>query len=261
MFEKSSDSGESFSPRVMLNWHVADGQTLRGGVSKAQRPPTSFEKYSNVRYTYNGNPLEVTWVARGGVHPEKVVAREIGYLGDFPQWGLNLDVRVFHESVQDSIKNIIYPNPDAMIGWAKDFANVEDFNIRGIEYQMKWKPWQGAQLILNQSLVDSSWTDGGSTFYSPHPYLSSGLMLVQKLPGGADLSLMYHQADETNYAGSAVMLPAMSRTDVRLAWPLRFGAKRGEVSFVVQNLGPANPDFLQDFYFRRQAFVMLKLDN
>ena len=266
LYEKSSLSGDSFMPRLMLNWHVADGQTLRWGVSKAQRPPSTYEKFSNTRYYLNvdGAPgVVVDRAARGGVLPEKIVSHEIGYLGDFPRFGVNLDVRLFHEKVTDSIKYIAYPNADGLFygGYTIDFANVENFDIHGLEYQLKWRPWAGGQFVVSQSLVDSSWTDGGSSLYKPQPYLSSGLMVMQKLPGGADLSVMYHQTDATNFAGTAVMAPAMSRTDVRLAWPLRFGAKRGEVALVVQNLGPANPDFVPEFKFRQQAFVMLKLEH
>lgn len=268
MFEKNSQSGDIFSPRLMFNWHVAEGHTLRWGTSQAQRPPTTFEKFSNVRYVYNGTPLHVTWVARNGAQPEKIWTREVGYLGDFPRYGFNLDLRVFNEAIQNSIKNTIYPNNASMNGYAGDFANVEDFTIEGVEYQLKWQPWRGAQLMLSQSLVDSSWTDGGNIRYKPRPYLSSSLMLMQHLPGGTELSLIYHQADATNFPGGqgqvpgdTGMSPAISRTDVRLAYPLRFGSKRGEVSLVVQNLGPTNSDFLLDFKFRQQAFVMLKLEN
>ena len=266
LFEKSSVNGGSFMPRVMFNWHATEGQTWRWGLSKAQRPPSIYEKFSNTRYylDVNGAPgVVVSSVSRGGVRPEKVSAFELGYLGDFPRLGVNMDVRLFQEEVRDAIKYVAYPHPDALLtgGRAIDFANVEDFTIRGLEYQLKWRPWSGAQFILNQSWVDSSWTDGGSSLYTPQPYLSSGLMLMQKLPGGADLSVMYHQTDATNFAGTAVMAPAMSRTDVRLAWPLRFGRQRGEVAVVVQNLGPANPDFVPEFKFRQQAFVTLKLDN
>ena len=266
LFEKSSINGDSFMPRVMLNWHMADGQTLRWGVSKAHRPPSTYEKFSNTRYHLEvmGAPGVVVYsVSRGGVQPEKITAYEIGYLGDFPRLGVNLDVRLFQEEVRDAIKYVGYEHPDAWFtgGRAIDFANVENFKIQGIEYQLKWRPWRGAQVILNQSLVDSRWTDAGSTLYKPQPYLSSGLMLAQRLPGGADLSLTFHQTDSTNFAGTAVMAPAMSRTDVRLAWPLRWGTRRGELALVVQNLGPANADFVPEFKFRQQAFVMFKLEN
>lgn len=43
MLEHSNIDGHSFSPRLMLNWHFAEGQTLRYGVSQAFRPPSAFE--------------------------------------------------------------------------------------------------------------------------------------------------------------------------------------------------------------------------
>lgn len=50
MAEKSSDSGSSLAPRVMLNWHLTPGQTLRAGVSRGYRPASSFENYADARY-------------------------------------------------------------------------------------------------------------------------------------------------------------------------------------------------------------------
>jgi iron complex outermembrane receptor protein len=262
MFESSNLSGEHFSPRTMLNWHFAEGQTLRYGVSQAFRPPSTYEKYSNVRFNLGGTYLGSTFMSQGNVGVERVLTREIGYLGDFPGAGLNVDVRLFEEEVRDYIR----PNKDGMqpTGLANlipnNFINNDDFNIHGIEYQIKWQPWRNGQLIFSESHVESGWNDKGA--FPSRPYSSSSLMFMQHLPRGADLSLMYSQTDSTNYPGtSQVSAPAMSRTDLRLAWPLRFGAKRGEISFVVQNLGPAYQDFLPDFYFRRQAFVMLKLEN
>ena len=86
-------------------------------------------------------------------------------------------------------------------------------------------------------------------------------MVTQTLPGGVDLSVMYQQVDPTHFAGVDLPAPAMSRTDLRLAMPLRFGARRGEVSLVLQNLGPSYQDYLPETYFRRQAFLTLKLEN
>jgi len=262
MLERSNLSGEHFSPRAMLHWHFAQGQTLRYGLTQAFRPPSTYEKFSNVRYydPASGGLLDSTDVARGGVGVEKVLAREIGYLGDFPQVGLNLDVRIFEEEIQDYVKRKEY----ALSGsggndMAFDFVNGENFNTHGVEYQFKWQPWQGGQLIWSQTLLDSR--QSVSAKFATRPYSSVGLMLMQRFAGGMDLSLMYHQVDASHFPGVDAESPAMSRTDLRLAWPLRFGAKRGEVSFVVQNLGPAYQDFLPDFYFRRQAYVMLRLDN
>ena len=262
MLEQSSLSGDHFSPRLMLNWHFAEGQTLRYGESQAYRPPSQFEKFANVRYSLGGILLDSTTVARGNVRAEGIVAKEIGYLGDFPEIGLNLDVRVFQEEIRDFIRTTNYPLPGSGLfdQNAVDFINSENFSIRGVEYQLKWQPWQGGNLIFNQSYVHSGWTDNGN--FKSQPFSSFGLMFMQKFPGGVDFSVMHSQSEGTNFAGTASPLaPAMSRTDLRLAKQLRWGSKRGEVSFVVQNLGPSYPDFLANTYFRQQAFVMLKLEN
>lgn len=261
MLEHSNIDGHSFSPRLMLNWHFAEGQTLRYGVSQAFRPPSAFEKFSNVRYYLGDVLLDSTKVARGGVKPEKILAREIGYLGYFPELRLNLDVRIFDEEVRGFINKINYnlPGSGVLDSNAIDYVNSENFNIRGIEYQLKWQPWRGGQLVLGQSFSSSDQFISGN--YPKLPFASTSLMVTQKLPGGMDLSVMYQQVDPTHFAGVDLPAPAMSRTDLRLAMPLRLGAKRGEVSLVVQNLGPSYQDYLPETYFRRQAFLTLKLEN
>ncbi len=261
MLEHSNIDGHSFSPRLMLNWHFAEGQTLRYGVSQAFRPPSAFEKFSNVRYYLGDVLLDSTKVARGGVKPEKILAREIGYLGYFPELRLNLDVRIFDEEVRGFINKINYnlPGSGVLDSNAIDYVNSENFNIRGIEYQLKWQPWRGGQLVLGQSFSSSDQFISGN--YPKLPFASTSLMVTQKLPGGMDLSVMYQQVDPTHFAGVDMPAPAMSRTDLRLAMPLRLGAKRGEVSLVVQNLGPSYQDYLPETYFRRQAYLTLKLEN
>jgi iron complex outermembrane receptor protein len=252
MFERNSVSGEGFSPRMMLNWHFAEGQTLRYGISEAFRPPATFENFSHVVFRDPALPAAgvTTYFSRPGVQPESIVAREIGYLGDFPSLGVSMDVRIFNEELSD------------LIGERKDgsgikyYANGQYNLIHGVEYQLKWKPWAGASLMLGQAFIRSD------QYTSDFPYSSTSLMFTQHFDAGVDLSLMYSQQDSLPaFPGSSTPAPAMERTDVRLAKPLRLGNKRGEISFVVQNLGPAYQDFLPNFYFRQQAFVMLRLDN
>lgn len=253
MLENSSVSGESFAPRLMLNWHVTEGQTLRAGVSKAFRPPSTFETYSNIRYIWNGHLLAVTTQASGNVQPESVLARELGYLGDFPALGLNLDVRAFHEQTRGFIRQQNASGP-------KDYANGEDFVIQGLEYQLKWRPWRDAQLIFNQSYTDISSADRGTALVAPK--LASSITFFQKLPGGLDLSLMLQDSGTVTLQGAGFLdQVAMTRTDLRLGLPLRFGPNRGELALVVQNLGAPYQDFSPNFQFQRRAFVTLRVEN
>jgi iron complex outermembrane receptor protein len=252
MLERSTMSGDMLAPRFMWSWHVAPGHTLRYGLSQAHRTPSLFEQYARVVYR---SPLPgvtpiTTFAGTQTVRPENVQARELGYLGYWPSVGSEVDVRLFEESVTDYIKEQKDSGP-------KYYANREDFKIRGGELQLKWKPWQDGQLSLAYSLTDST----RDLTYGHKPVAMTGLMLMQRLPGAVEASLMYSQIDEIQFPGFTGVSPPTNRTDLRLAKQMRFGSQRAEMSFVVQNLGAAYQDYLPDFYFRRQAFVMLKLEN
>ena len=266
LLERSSKSGDSFAPRLMANWHAADGQTLRAGLSKAYRPPSTFESSSNVRYTAGGVLFQIASLARGTAQPESVVAREIGYLGEFPRQGLSLDVRLFHEQIGGIIRRTPYalaPGTQLLqsaAGFAQaiDYVNAEDFSIRGLEYQLKWRPWAGAQLVFNQAWTNIDSSDAGAALAAPK--LASTLMWTQKLPRGVDLSLIHHERGPMTLQGSSVQFP-MRRTDLRLGLPLQWGKQRGDLAVVVQNLGAPYQDYNGSFLFQRRAFVALRVDN
>ena len=255
MAENSSDSGNSFAPRLMLNWHVTSNQTLRAGVSRAYRPPSALEKYSHILFKVPGFPDTVTTHASGNVKSERVLAQELGYLGDFPDQGLQLDVRAFHEQFTGRVNRSKVSKTRPF-----DYLNNEDFLIRGLEYQLKWQPWSGTEWRLNQTWMNIASVNPATVLAAPK--LTSALMLFQKLPGGLDLSVMYQNSGFMAPQGaSADKKAAMTRTDLRLSAPLRFGANRGELSLVLQNLGSPYQDFAPDFRFQRRAFVMLQIEH
>jgi iron complex outermembrane receptor protein len=260
MVEDSSDSGQSFSPRVMLNWHAADGQTLRAGVTRGYRPPSTFEKHTNLRYVLKPTLLKVPplvyTVSRPNtaIQPEAVLTREFGYLGDFPGLKLGLDVRAFTEQMNGFITQLT----DAK--GVKFYVNDESFLIKGLEYQLKWRPWQGADLSFNQAFIDIGSTRKG--IGESAPTHASTLVFSQNLPGGVDLTLLHQKSSEATFqAGNEVNTRGIKRTDVRVAMPLRVGPNHGEFALVVQNMGAPYPDFRQQFSFQRRAFVTLNFEN
>jgi iron complex outermembrane receptor protein len=256
MAEQDSVSGGTLAPRLMVNWQVAPGQTWRAGASKAFRPPSNYEDFANVHYIWNdprGGPFsqDITFVqGPGNLKPEEVLATDISYLGDFPLWRLNLNARLFREDITGFIRQV----PGAK---ARTYANNEDFAINGFEYQLKWQPWQGGQVVFNQTFTDIGSRYNGTETAAPQ--LGSAIAFFQKLPSNLDLSLMHTD----NHAASLVSDEpvAIRRTDLRLAKGLQWGSHRGEIALVVQNLGSAYPDFKRNFLFERQAFVTLRLDN
>lgn len=265
LLERSSRSGESFAPRVMLNWHAAEGQTLRAGISKAYRPPSTYESASNVRFVANGVLLQINSLATGGAQPESVIAREIGYLGEFQSLGLSVDLRGFHERIGGFIRSQLYTLPpgtqllvnQAGLAQTTDYVNSEDFSIRGVEYQLKWRPWSGAQLVFNQAMTAIDSLNPPDAAAAPQS--ATTLMWMQKLPGGVDFSLMHHERSLSKLQATSQEF-SMSRTDVRLGLPLRFGQQRADLAVVVQNLGAPYQDFDRTFQFRRRAFVTLQME-
>jgi iron complex outermembrane receptor protein len=262
MAEHSNIADDNLAPRLMFNWHLQPGQTLRFGVSRAFRPPSSFEKYSDVAYAYNGIPLQITTRSRGQVAPEYVTASELGYLGLFPALGgLELDVRVFNERVEGFVRRQRYALPvgsTLLPSTPWDYVNDEDFTIQGAEYQLKLRPWHGAELMLNQAYTTNNSRDPGTQLAAPR--WASSVVLFQKLPRDLDLSLIYQNHSTETLQGSGAQF-AMNRLDLRLAASLRLGATKGEVALVVQNLGSAYHDFDPLFLYKRRAFVSLTLEN
>lgn len=264
MAESSSVTGDTLAPRVMVNWHVTPGQTLRVGLSKAFRPPSNYEKFANLRYVWNGILLGVNTLATGNLDTESVVSHEIGYLGDFPKLGMSIDVRAFQEQINGFIRQRNQTLP-------RDYANDESFAIRGIEYQAKWKPWSGAELVVNQTyshidartyLPGEPWWVNLSGTPLAAPKLANSISFTQKLPGQMTFALRHHDNGTAALTGSGSgSRVAMTRTDVRLSKMLRWGANRGELALVVENLGLPYADFSPEFEFRRRAYVSLRLDN
>lgn len=263
LYEKSNVGPDTFSPRVMVNWQAAEGQTFRMGVSRAYRPPSTFEKYGDVRYAFNGAPLQIVTLARGNVDAETLLVRELGYLGQFLDNKISVDVRAFQENMGGRIKRMQYDVPAGttlLPSKPYDFVNGESMTIKGLEYEVKWRPWRDAQIILGQTYVDldSSFKED----FKIAPTLASTLNYFHKLPGGLDLSLMYSKSSPARLVSSSLenVFPK-SRTDLRVAWPVRIGRTKGEVAAVVQNLGSPYRDLDPVFKFERRAFVTLELEN
>ncbi len=265
MAEHSSAGGSSLAPRLMLNWHVTPGQTLRAGVARSYRPPSVFETDGDVRYTANGQLLQITVLARGNIEPESVLTRELGYYGSFSWLNSTLDVRVFDEALTGLSQRENYalpPGTSLLPSTPADYVNGDSLTLRGLELQWQGRPWPGARLGLNQTFANV-------LFPRPptHPQLAdsmpqsaSTLMLVQQLPFDLQFSVS-HQYSKPFRLQSDLYKQYINRTDWRLSKTLRRGHQSGEIALTVQNQGQPYADFAESFAVKRRAFVTLRFDN
>ncbi|MBC7916772.1 MAG: TonB-dependent receptor [Rhodoferax sp.] len=260
--ESSDIDGSSFSPRVMANWHVADGHTLRAGVSSAFRPPSAYEKYATVRY-YDTNGLNpITTVENfGRAGSERILSQELGYNFGRSGSGLSADVRIFNESIRDGI---------AATGFTqrKEFLNGDNYQIRGLEYQLGWRPTSATRVGFNQTWTDirvDSLVDPSTEFRVVHgaPRLANVMSVMHQFSDGLDLTVSYQNAVDISLMSDAnrYLLFSLERTDVRLAKSFRLAGAKAEVALTVQNLGAPVQDGDLKFYFDRRALLTLRLEN
>ncbi len=258
MIEKHSFTGADLSPRLMLNFQPASGQTLRLGTTTAYRTPSLAEERGLIRYYVTAVPpspfpssqsVVTKYQSLGGLKPERVRSGELSYLGEFKNLGLTVDARAFREHVTRIIDEIGNPG---------NFINHWDAVIRGYEYQLRWAPSPETLILFNQSRLRIASEDG--RIAESAPTRSTTLFLSQRLPLGWQLSLAQHWVAGYRWLGWSSPQPMQRRLDVRLGYPFRSGQVKGELALVSQNVRDPYSDFRADYLFERRSFVALSLE-
>lgn len=251
--EQSNIGGGSISPRLMLNWHVVPGHTLRAGVSTAFRPPSAFEKYAAVRYyDVNGQNPITTVLSSGLVESEKIYTRELGYNFSLDRNTWSGDVRFFDEHVIDGIERTT-SNP-------VDTVNTGNVNITGMEYQVQWRPSPQRHVFFSQTWTDIAGSDRYKTAHGAPRYATS-FALMQQFPNRWSASVMYQLAEGLAMSESETRLYTLSRMDVRIGKQFRWGRNQAELAFTVQNVDAPYRDGGPKFFFDRRAMVSLRIEN
>lgn len=303
-WENDSLSDTSLAPRAMVNFRLTPQQTVRIGISRAHRTPSltesrSWEVYRDADPTaFGGLPVEIDRQASGNLHKETIESQEIGYLADFKEARLFIDVRAFKEWVKDRIVQVDLfltpPNCDVLglieggCGSYKDYLNGQDLRISGVEYQVRWQPRLGTELTINQAFVDirstanarlSALSVGGQRpaqdavrhMDNSAPEVSSMLRWQQVLPFGLEGSITYYRYSRFQWTKNTSVGP-FHRTDWRVAYPFRWSAGRGDVSFMVQGDGgrhaeyrlagadPNDPNPAPPQYLSPRAWLSLRLE-
>ncbi len=109
--ERNSLAGSSSTPRVMLSYHLTPDHTFRLGATRATRAPSIFEEKANLGFYFQGELATHSYRAQNDFQEERIVAKEIGYLGNFRSLGLTADVRLFRENLYGLQHSFVYNYP------------------------------------------------------------------------------------------------------------------------------------------------------
>lgn len=271
MYERDRMNHESFSPRVALNYHLTPAHTIRVGASVANRTPAVAEE----RFPTIPQPgvlfVPSPTVTSPGLVPEKVLSREIAYLGEFHDWNASLDVRLFDDQVRNGIYNAStglltngvvsrYQGLEGTLKWS--FGNKNDLTVN-YAYQRPGSNGPALALQGNSSLTSAApWTNDILTASIPTNSLS--LLYSKQFSEGFSVSSAFYQQSQLQPydRGGLDHQPLQRRVDLRLAKSFRHeSGLKGELSWTTQNLfNQTNTEYISNNLFNRRSYVTLTLD-
>jgi iron complex outermembrane receptor protein len=280
-YERNSLSGNSLSPRLSATAFLSPDHAFRIGISQARRTPTLYEEFTNQSYPVPANlhallvslaprlpaPWSTTLLspilvqpyrASGGLVDERILSREIAYLGKLPALRLSGEVRWFWDHARDLIYLHRVPFPTALDPAAKtgDIRNQDQADIRGVEGSLRWAPWSGATLTAAaaRTVIESSNVDVNYSVTAPVHSVSA--LFRQELPGDMSASVAYYRVGPMTWLSGGDPLPAADRVDLRLGKRFNWGRQHLDVDLVVQNAtNEKSPEFDNLRYSERVTWL------
>jgi len=267
MLEHHYFTGTDISPRAAVNFTLVPGHVIRLGVSRAYRSPTFFEEEGNQRVRNDtGAVVDIVTVPSAGLDPERILSREIGYVGSWKPIRMELDVRLYRDHIDNFIGLVkVKPNPayDAHSFQPKVFhaANIGSVDAHGGEIQLRWRPTQSLDVSANFSRIYLSTDTSDKNFNNDIPQSAPrniwGLLASYRLGNGWETSVFAQRNDIQKWLTEGDITPAFNRVDLRLARRWRWQGREVEAAVVGQSLAGNYAEFRDTNVFSRRAYGSL----
>jgi iron complex outermembrane recepter protein len=225
--ENDQINDQSFTPRLAANFDIAPSHTLRAILSNGTRAPDSFEQNATWTYTginstptLNGNRVVRFYQSGRGksnLTNEKILNRELGYVYLDSSSGVQVDVKLFH----DTLTNLISEKPQVS---NFNLSNGGAATLSGGELQAEIPLSAHLKLFATYAyLRNRTNRETERTQFSKH---SGALGLLAALPYQSKASLTHYAS-----SGSGVGESRYGRTDLTLSRD--FSASSSKVSIVL----------------------------
>ena len=272
-------SGTLFSPRLGVNYALSAESALRVSSGQSYRAPSFFESRADEVIRIGDT---VKWVGTRQVAPvdaERVKHFEVGYVAQFREVGVNLDIRAFHERYSrylDSRSCIVYeshcpppppgydpfPRPPDRPPKFFQFVNSAELTRHGAEFSVDWRRPGWGRVILSSAFIDIDGDSGASDrdFELSAPSTVTSLLVIKDLPQRWRVSAGFYHHGDMYWLNEGDRVPDTRRIDVKLA--RGFGPARSENEFaiVAQSVDGRYPEFYQrQFLYEPQLFASLRL--
>jgi iron complex outermembrane receptor protein len=272
MLEHHFYTGTDISPRVAANFTVLPGHVIRLGISQAYRSPTFFEQNGNQVYVLqSGSVSDVVTVPSDGLDPERVLSREIAYVGYWRPARLEMDVRLFQDKIDNFIgqdKFDFDTTDDAGIRPNEfKYANIGSAKSHGGEIQLRWRPVRALDLSAHYARVYLEANMGGAGIHNvinfnkdipvSAPRNTWGMLASYRMDNGWEASLGVWRSDAMRWLSEGDDTQAFNRIDARLAHRWKWHGREMEAAVVGQNLGDDYQEFRDTNIFSRRVYGSL----
>ena len=256
VIEQRKNKASTNSFRIAANYAPSKQHVFRVASSHSYREPTLLEENQYSAYYYDGIVMGVNVKADEEIEKERLISREIGYLGSFLGSNLSLDVRIFEERLSDLIGERREPYESPTQSKVNVIDNIsETFDLRGLEWQLQYRPSNKLFIDLNHSFID---VDGDSWFLSVNsdddvatpgvdkilpvdhvvPQNMSNVLVSYQTEMGVRLSGSYHyKSGYKTKVAHPNQLPGYSRIDLKASKRWRRDNHWLELSLTAQNAG------------------------
>ncbi len=293
MLEHQQDQGNFASPRVAVNYHVDELNTLRIAAARAYRMPSFYEQFGETaRFALDPSPLKplvpsptpshyVLYSNRGfDIEPEEIRSIEFGLHRATGIEGLSLDIRIFREELRNYIDAVLHddgcngcdtnplrPKHDI---WVHENAGWMD--MHGVDLQTNIRVSDRTDFIGSASMVradgrrirkrDSS---GLVTDDQPIddfvPKVTFSALWSHRFDHGWSGSIGLYRMGLMNWPNEGDRLEPYDRVDVRLAKSMRLEGSDLQLELIAQNLLDDDyTEFRGDNAFERRVYLRAKLE-
>lgn len=140
-YDRYSDFGSTWNPRVGVLWHVSPRLTAKWFLGTAFRAPSFVDLYSQNNPTAMGN---------SNLRPESIDTMDGGFALNYRASDtLQMEMNLF----QYKADNIISYVPDAGVQVAQNVGRLE---MHGLEYQLNWRPSRLLSVAFNYSHLEET---------------------------------------------------------------------------------------------------------
>jgi iron complex outermembrane recepter protein len=253
LVEKNTFSDTELSPRLSIIHAFNEQHKIRIGISQAIRSPFIFEELGHQSYsqelTIGGSPppegypdtlLENYLRGNQGLQNEKIISREIAYIGEFINSTLFFNARVFHDNVSDYIDTIKETDPppadpsitlydtDVLV-----FQNPINTSTSGLELEMDYRIDPSLRLLASGAYLDLNSNSEAMSLSAPK--YSYSLMAMKQFNEKYSGSLAYFFVEDFKWTDSRGT-GNYEILDLRLSRNFRYSQTHGSLSLVLKNL-------------------------